>query len=104
MSDQQQPFTPRQRAEQLARNVKYGAWDPGVAAIEAAIAQERQTTCAAFMDAWIANVGSRIPVDDLSPETLAAEYAATARERDVYLGLLDLHMADLSLGGPDGNS
>jgi hypothetical protein len=61
----------RARAEQLAREARYGAWEPAVERIN---------------------------------ELLCA-LEATTRERDVYLGLLDLKMAASSLeGGPDGKS
>jgi hypothetical protein len=60
----------RHRAEQLAREARYGVFDRAVETIYA----------------------------------LLCELEATARERDVYAGLLDLKAADASLGGHDGNA
>jgi hypothetical protein len=72
MSDQQQVLTPRQRAEQLARAARYGAVDPAIDAIEAAIKEAEASGCAAVMDLWIRRVGERINVDDLKENVDAA--------------------------------
>jgi hypothetical protein len=69
-------LTTRELAEQLAREARYGAWEPAVERITAALDQERQAACAAFMDAWIARVGERIPVEDIALPEVHADAAS----------------------------